>query len=95
MVKFNAFQEAHETWWKEAHQGIVSTEQKLIDQAILDEQALEMAFEGNRFYDLMRRALWYRDNSIIANAVSKRDPGVGALLMNSNNWYLKYKGLGK
>ena len=57
----------------------------------LDEQALEMAFEGNRFFDLMRRALWYNDNSILSKAVSKRDATVGAKLMTRSNWYLKWK----
>lgn len=57
--------------------------------------ALEGAFEGYRFYDLMRVALRRDDPSYLANAISLRngteDAQLRALLMDTKNWYLPLK----
>ena len=54
--------------------------------------ALEGAFEGYRYYDLMRVALRRGDAAYLADPVSKRngetDDNLRQLLMNTNNWYL-------
>ena len=92
-ARSDAFLEAYWQWYKVAYANptIISNEQLVIDRLILDEQALELCFEGNRFYDLMRRALWYNDPSRLATPVSQRDATVGAKLMNRNNWYIQWK----
>jgi hypothetical protein len=54
--------------------------------------ALEGAFEGYRYYDLMRVALRRNDPSYLANAVARREGTVNAqlqsLLLDKSNWYL-------
>lgn len=70
-----------------------------VENKIVDELALETAFEGNRFQDLMRIA--YRriregegDESYLADKIAAKHTGreteVKALLMNSDNWYIKH-----
>lgn len=64
---------------------------------ILNEAALELAFEGNRWEDLMRFSLRSNDPSILADAVANKfitagESGVaasiGQKLLNPENWYL-------
>ena len=54
--------------------------------------ALEGAFEGNRFYDLLRVALRRGDPAYLANPVSRRlgevDERLRSLLIDPQNWYL-------
>lgn len=65
-----------------------------VEDLIMEENALEFAFEGNRYHDLMRVALRRKDESYLANKVAarfdatKRDEII-SLLSNSENWYLK------
>lgn len=61
---------------------------KYVDEKILHELALETAFEGNRFQDLMRFAIRRNDPSILANRVGAKNPSVQSKLMDPNNWYL-------
>ena len=64
----------------------------LVEQMIIDECALEFAYEGKRFYDLMRIALRRNDPAYLADAIAKRngmmDEGLRAKLMDKRNWYL-------
>ena len=66
--------------------------QEEVAQKILDEEALEGAFEGQRFYDLMRFAMYTGDADYIAKQVIKRkgsdttDPRGETL--RGGNWYL-------
>lgn len=64
----------------------------LVEDLIINEMALEGAFEGYRYYDLMRVALRRGDAAYLADPVSKRngetDDNLRQLLMNTNNWYL-------
>jgi hypothetical protein len=54
--------------------------------------ALEGAFEGYRYYDLMRIALRRDKNEYLADPISMRngtqDAALRALLMDRKNWYL-------
>jgi hypothetical protein len=59
-----------------------------VEDKILEELALETAFEGNRFGDLMRISQRRGDPSILANAVAKKNPALRTKLMNPDNWYL-------
>ena len=93
-ARFDEFMVAYNEWRLQAYSepSFVTSEQATVDQAILDEQALELVYEGNRFYDLMRHAYWNNDNSILSDAVSKRDPSVGSRLADRNNWFISWKG---
>ena len=59
---------------------------------IIDECALEFAYEGKRFYDLMRIALRRNDPAYLADAVAKRngkiDETLRSKLMDKRNWFL-------
>jgi hypothetical protein len=69
--------------------------QELLEGFILDEKARELAFEGERFYDLMRVAKRRNDPSFLANIVSQKYPQekraeIYNLLLDEKNWYIKY-----
>jgi hypothetical protein len=78
----------------------VWTRERLMDYVedlIVDEYALESAFEGSRFYDLMRVALRRGDPTYLARKVAHRNgalqPADDALydrLSNPSNWYIKH-----
>ena len=65
---------------------------KFVDQAVLDEEALEGMFEGTRFYDLMRWAMYHGDKEYIATQVAKRQGSANhderADRLAGGNWYL-------
>lgn len=65
--------------------------QNYIEDLIIDEMALELAFEGTRFFDLMRVAHRRNDPTYLAERVSKRSgekkQDLYNKLMNSKNWY--------
>ena len=54
--------------------------------------ALEGAFEGYRYYDLMRVALRRNDPAYLAKTIARRngttDAALESLLMDTKNWFL-------
>lgn len=69
--------------------------QQYLEDKIMEERARELAFEGERFYDLMRVAKRRNDPSYLAEKVSKKFPEgkreeIYNLLLDENNWYIKY-----
>ena len=74
-------------------QDTVAYQQPLVEDLIVRELALETAFEGQRFYDLMRVALRRNDPTYLAAPVSHRngtqDGALFMLLSDKANWYLK------
>ncbi|MFA5044386.1 MAG: RagB/SusD family nutrient uptake outer membrane protein [Paludibacter sp.] len=64
-----------------------------VEDLIQKELALETAFEGNRFQDLMRIAIRRDDNSYLANIVSEKytdnKEAIKSKLMIRSNWYIK------
>lgn len=89
-----AFMDAYNVWYEAAYSNpsLVKKEQEQVDKLLLDECALEMVFEGTRFFDLMRRAYWYNDPNRLADPIAKRNSALKAKLMDYKNWYLKWKG---
>ena len=73
----------------------VAYQQPLLEDMIIDEMALEEAFEGLRYYDLMRVALRRGDPAYLAVPLSLRtgeaDETLRALLMDKTKWYLPVK----
>ena len=69
--------------------------QTAIEDLIIQERALELAFEGKRWFDLIRIAERRNDPSYLANKVAAKfsDPAKAEMirnkLMDPNNWYLK------
>jgi hypothetical protein len=65
-----------------------------VEDLIIDEDGLELAFEGCRFSDLARVAIRRGDNSFLAKRVAKRGGTLNQklynVLLDSNNWYLPF-----
>jgi hypothetical protein len=68
-----------------------------IEDRIINECGLELAYEGARWQDLVRIAIRRNDASFLANKVAAKfgNTGVGAAvrskLINRNNWFLPFK----
>ena len=78
--------------------GAVGDDMITTENHIIEEDALELAYEGNRWEDLVRVALRRNDPSFLADKIydklSKEGNGkaseVRSKLMNVNNWYLPF-----
>lgn len=65
---------------------------QMVEDLIVNEMALEHAFEGLRYYTLMRIAMRRNNNSYLAEPISRREGEKNMerfeKLMNRDNWYL-------
>ena len=69
--------------------------QLYLEDLIVGERARELAYEGERFYDLMRVAQRRNDPSYLAKKVSEKFPterreAMYNLLLDEKNWYINY-----
>ncbi len=69
--------------------------QLYLEEKIIEERARELAYEGERFYDLMRVARRRGDPDFLAKRVSQKYPSgerdrIYNLLMDEKNWYINY-----
>lgn len=80
---------------------LIKEQQAYVDSLILNEGALEFAFEGTRYYDIMRYALRQKDPGqtmikvIGARLGEDKRRSMSAIvskLADQNNWYLNWKG---
>ncbi len=68
-----------------------------VEDLIMDERAMELAFEGHRWFDLVRIARHRNDPSYLAEKVAakfsdmEKRAEVKSYLMDMNNWYLPLK----
>ena len=67
---------------------------KAVEDLIIDEMGMELAFEGTRFSDLSRVALRRNDPTYLAKRVAMRNGETDATLLSflsqSKNWYLPF-----
>jgi hypothetical protein len=69
--------------------------QKVLEQYVMDERARELAFEGERFYDLVRVARRRNTPEYLAGEISGKFPPekqeqMYNYLLDENNWYIHY-----
>ncbi|MDA3821275.1 MAG: RagB/SusD family nutrient uptake outer membrane protein [Bacteroidales bacterium] len=71
----------------------LASKQRHLEDIFIEERAREMAFEGERFYDLMRISKRRGDPSFLADHVSAKFSGskreeIREYLMNEENWHI-------
>ena len=80
---------------------IIAKQQAFVDSLILNESALEFAFEGTRYYDIMRYAMRQPNpGQAMANIIGARlgeanrgsMAAIAAKLTDQRNWFLNWKG---
>jgi hypothetical protein len=71
----------------------INEQMDYVEDLIISECALETAFEGNRFHDLMRVAIRRDKNEYLADRISAKHTtnkeAIKSKLMNRSNWFLK------
>lgn len=74
----------------------IAWQQDKVEEMIIDEEALEFAFEGYRYYDLLRAALRRNDPAWFEKKIQGRNgtapSGISVDLKDQNNWFLHWKG---
>ncbi|MCR4919953.1 MAG: RagB/SusD family nutrient uptake outer membrane protein [Prevotella sp.] len=82
----------------------VALQQEGVEKMLIDELGLEFAFEGQRYYDLMRFALRRGEPAFLAERIYNRRgaegydglkaeiEATGHSLYDTRNWYLKWQG---
>ncbi len=75
--------------------GKLLEKQLLLEERVLEERARELAFEGERFYDLMRIARRRNDPAFLASKVAAKYPAgkreqIYSYLLDEKNWYIPY-----
>jgi len=75
--------------------GKLYEKQLLLEERILEERARELAFEGERFYDLMRVAQRRKNPAFLASKVAAKYPAgkreqIYNYLLEEKNWYIPY-----
>lgn len=78
----------------------IAYQQKGVEKMLIDEGALEFAFEGQRYYDLLRYALRHDDATYLTNYIYARrgedkraevESEIVNKLDQKRNWFLRWK----
>ena len=75
--------------------GTIEEQIEAVEDLIMTEEALEFAFEGYRFYDIMRVSLRRNDPSYLSNVVQARkgkenSPCLSVDLTDKRRWFLNW-----
>ncbi len=83
--------------WEVSDEVVGEERTRLIEDLIIQERAYELAFEGKRWFDLVRVAKRRGEPEFLADKVAAKFEGtpqfdaIHAKLMNDQNWYLPIK----